>query len=99
MSTRPSREVHLTGWLLVPAERRARVDALLEEHRRLTLAEPGCIEFSVTPSADHADRMMVAERFTDRGAFDAHRRRAAESEWGVATRDLHREYTIDDGQA
>ncbi|MGC4963548.1 putative quinol monooxygenase [Gordonia sp. DT101] len=94
MNPRSGIEVRLTGWILVPVEERALVDALLERHRRLTLAEPGCVAFSVTPSPDHPDRMMVAECFTDRDAFDAHQRRAATSEWSAATRHLHREYTI-----
>ncbi|WAC55433.1 putative quinol monooxygenase [Gordonia sp. SL306] len=94
MTPRRGGEIRLTGWILVPAEERERVHALLERHCRLTLAEPGCVAFSVTPSPDPPDRMTVDECFTDQAAFDAHQRRIATSEWGVATRHLHREYTI-----
>ncbi|GAA3714280.1 putative quinol monooxygenase [Gordonia hankookensis] len=99
MNPRRGAEIRLTGWILVPAEERERVDTLLEQHCRLTLAEAGCVAFSVTPSPDHPDRLTVEECFTDRAAFDAHQRRTATSEWGVATGHLHREYTIATGPA
>ena len=64
--------VRLTGWIAIPPGERARLRPLLDDHVRLTLAEPGCLAFAVTESPDDAGRLDVAERFRDRAAFDAH---------------------------
>lgn len=87
-------EVVLTGWLDVPAAERARIRPLLAEHVRLTLAEPGCLAFSVAETPPGSGRFAVAERFRDRAAFEAHQARAAASAWGAATRGLPRDYRV-----
>ncbi|AZG44426.1 putative quinol monooxygenase [Gordonia insulae] len=88
--------IRLTGWIAIDSEELRRLAALLDEHRVRTLAESGCLEFSVRPSPTHPDRLLVDERFVDRAAFDDHQRRTADSAWGVATRHLRRNYTISD---
>ena len=94
MSNSPSGQVHLAGYLEVPAERRAAVLAALPAHIALTRAEPGCLTFSVTPSPDDADRFLVAEVFANQPAFEAHQARAGSSDWAVVTQGLARHYTI-----
>jgi quinol monooxygenase YgiN len=91
-------EVTLTGWIAIPAGEQDRVLPLLDEHVRLTRAEPGCLAFAVTRTPEHPERFAVAERFRDREAFDAHQRRSAASPWGAATRHLRRNYRIEDGR-
>jgi quinol monooxygenase YgiN len=88
--------VRLTGWIAVPAAERAALAPLLDEHVRLTRAEPGCLAFAVTASPEQADRLEVAERFRDRAAFEAHQARTAASAWGAATRHLERHYRIEE---
>lgn len=91
-------EVALTGWIAIPAAEQDRLLPLLDEHVRLTRAEPGCLAFSVTRSPGHSGRFDVAERFRDCEAFETHRRRSAASPWGEATRHLERSYRIDGGR-
>jgi quinol monooxygenase YgiN len=89
------REVGLRGWITIPPAEQDRLLPLLAEHGRLTRAEPGCLAFAVTPSADDPALFQVVERFRSRAAFQAHQRRAAASPWGVASRHLRRDYTIE----
>lgn len=65
----------------------------LPRHLELTLAEPGCLAFEVSPTGR---RFVwdVDEAFTDAAAFNAHQRLAAESDWGRATAGIERQYTI-----
>lgn len=86
--------VRLNGRLICRDESEAaRVRAALQEHIRLTRAEPGCISFNVTPTADPLI-WEVAEEFTGPAAFEAHQARAAASDWARETRDITRDYTV-----
>lgn len=86
--------VKLTGRLICSSiDHRQAIKAHLPEHVRLSRAEPGCIFFAVTPSADAAV-WQVEERFVDRAAFDAHQRRTQNSAWGQATAGIAREYQV-----
>ena len=80
----------VSGWITIPSVEQPRLLPLLEEHTRLTRAEPGCLAFAVTRNPGDPERFDVAERFRDRAAFDAHRARAAASPWGAATRHIER---------
>ncbi len=91
----PNTEVRLGGWIDVPPEDLDRLSPLLDEHIRLTRAEPGCLAFSVTPDPADPCRLNVTERFRDRAAFEAHQRRTATSPWGLATRHIERHYEIE----
>ena len=89
--------ITLTGLLrCTTAEEAARVRAHLPDHLRLTRAEPGCLSFDVTPTADPLV-WQVRERFTDRPAFEAHQRRTAASVWASATAGIRRDYTLTEG--
>ena len=86
--------VTLSGQLrCANAQEAARVRAGLDEHIRLTWAEPGCLSFEVTPTADPLV-WDVAEAFTDPAAFEAHQARAAASAWAELTRGVARDYTV-----
>ena len=86
--------VYLDGYLELPAARRAAVLAALPAHIALTRAEPGCLSFDVVPDPDNAERLLVAEIFTDQAAFDAHQARARTSAWADVTAGLPRHYRI-----
>ena len=75
-------------------EQAALVRSALPEHVRLTLAEPGCVSFNVTPTDDPLV-WRVAEEFTDPTAFEAHQTRAAASEWARQTAGIPRDYKVD----
>jgi quinol monooxygenase YgiN len=96
MSLPVSHTVSLHGWIAVPAADLPDLLPLLDEHVRLTRAEPGCLAFAVTPDPADPGRLDVAERFRDRAAFDAHQARTAASPWGAATRHLVRHYRIEE---
>ena len=86
--------VTLTGTLRCASEGEAvRVRAALDEHIRLTRAEPGCISFEVT-STDDPMIWNVAEEFTDPAAFEAHQSRAGASDWAIQTKGIARDYSI-----
>jgi quinol monooxygenase YgiN len=86
--------VRLSGLLLcASAEEAEIVRRHLPEHVRLTRAEPGCLCFEVAPTDDPLT-WRVEERFVDRAAFEAHRRRTRASAWGAATLAIRREYEV-----
>ncbi|MCB1398269.1 MAG: antibiotic biosynthesis monooxygenase [Rhodobacter sp.] len=85
--------IHLTGKLICADEAQAGiVRTYLPEHIRLTRAEPGCERFEVTQAGPLV--WDVAERFTDRVAFEAHQARSRDSAWGRASAGIARDFTI-----
>ena len=86
--------ITLTGYIDVPADRLEEVSAALPAHIALTRAEPGCLSFEVTPHPTVPGRFDVAERFTDRAAFDAHQARTRVSDWAGVTAGLPRVYDV-----
>lgn len=94
MEETPNGRVHLTGYLEVPAVRIADVVAALPAHIALTTAEPGCLSFNVTQSAENPSHFLVAETFANQAAFEAHQARAQASDWARVTQGLARHYTI-----
>ena len=87
--------VTLTGLLrCADQSEAARVRGALEEHIRLTRAEPGCVSFHVTPTDDPLV-WDVNEEFTNPAAFEAHQARAAASPWAEKTKGIARDYSIE----
>ncbi len=86
--------IELTGYIDVPAARLEAITAALPRHIALTRAEPGCLSFEVTPDPTHPGRFTVAERFTDRTAFDAHQARTRASAWAEVTQGIPRHYQV-----
>lgn len=86
--------VTLTGHIDVPPERMDDVQAALPTHIALTLAEPGCQSFDVSPCPDVEGRFLVAEAFVDQQAFDAHQARTKASDWAKVTDGIPRDYSI-----
>ncbi len=87
-------DVTLTGTLTCKtSEEAARVRAALEMHIALTRAEPGCLSFEVTATADPLV-WAVSERFADTAAFEAHQARARATDWARQTAGIARDYKI-----
>lgn len=82
----------------MPQDRWDSVMTALPTHIALTRAEDGCISFEVTASEDVANRLMVAEVFTDRSSFDRHQTRTKASPWFETTQGIPREYEITEGE-
>nr|WP_275901874.1 antibiotic biosynthesis monooxygenase [Brevibacterium zhoupengii] len=84
----------MTGQLICRSdEENAAVVELLPRHIELTLAEPGCVSFAVEQS-DDPWIWDVTECFKDARSYDLHQARVQASEWGHATADIERSYTI-----
>lgn len=81
---------HLSGKITIPVEDLARARAALQEHVRLTRAEPGCRAFAVTEQDGGV--FEVSESFDDRAAFEAHQARLKGSAWAAATINAVRDY-------
>ncbi len=86
--------VRLSGRLICASPDEAEtVRRHLPEHLRLTLAEPGCLAFSVRETGDPMV-WQVEEHFADRPAFQAHQARTRASAWGRATAAIRRDYAV-----
>ena len=86
----------VTGLLICATQADAEiVRTMLPEHIRLSGAEPGCLTFSVTPSADPLI-WLLDESFVDRAAFEAHQARTRASAWFAATRALGRDFHVEE---
>lgn len=83
----------ISGFVEVPEADREAFARELPEHTRLTLLEPGCMEFSVTPDPEIPGRYKVEECFTDDAAFALHAERAAKTPWAHAARNIKRSYS------
>ncbi|HKU36376.1 MAG TPA: antibiotic biosynthesis monooxygenase [Paenarthrobacter sp.] len=87
-------EVRLSGQLVCrDLDEVAVVVEHLARHIELTLAEPGCVQFSVKATADPLV-WQVDEVFRDAASFSAHQARVADSEWGRVTTGIERRYTV-----
>ena len=88
------KQIHLTGYIEVPAHRMEQITSALPEHIRLTRLEAGCVSFDVTPDPEHTGRFNVAEVFASRADFDAHQARTKTSFWAQVTDGIARQYSI-----
>lgn len=88
--------IKLTGHIDVPKERLQTVQDALPTHIALTRAEPGCLSFEVTQDSALPGRFLVAERFVDQAAFDAHQTRTKASDWARITAGIPRDYVIEE---
>lgn len=87
-------EIVLTGQLICSdAVEADLVRQHLPRHLALTMGEPGCLSFTVSPTADPLV-WQVDERFTSVAAFRAHQHRVRLSEWGRATAEIERRYAV-----
>jgi len=87
-------KITLEGFILVPESDLSAVEAELPNHIALTLAEPGCISFSVKQNSLDPQRFDVEEIFMNQEAFESHQIRVKESLWGMVTGRVERHYTI-----
>ena len=87
-------QVILSGFIKVPPDDLAAVTAALPHHIELTRAEPGCVQFEVTPHPTEPTRFDVSETFADSAAFRHHQQRVTNSAWGKSTQNVERNYEI-----
>ena len=88
--------IHLHGRLICTTPEEAhKVRSHLPLHLSLTRAEPGCLLFEVTETYDPMI-WDVKETFRDRASFDAHQERTRNSLWFAATRDIQRDFHLEE---
>lgn len=90
-------KIYLSGHIDIPADRWGAVVMALPKHVDLTLAEPGCISFDVSPCPNTVNRLVVAEVFKDQAAFEFHQTRNKASAWFQATLGIERNFNITSG--
>ena len=89
-----SQNTVITGTITCEAADLEMFLAAVAEHKRLSRAEPGCIEFEISQSAVDPCSFLVSERFENRAAFDAHTIRTRTSAWWAKTRHMPRDLVI-----
>jgi quinol monooxygenase YgiN len=88
--------IRVTGRLICATEGEAGiVRAMLPEHIRLSRAELGCLTFDVSPYADPLV-WVLDESFLYRSAFEVHQARTRASAWFTATRQLKRNFRVEE---
>jgi len=84
--------IRVTGTLTCATlEDAALVAVHLPDHIRLSRAEPGCLRFDVTATADPLV-WALDECFVDRDGLAAHQARTKASPWFAHTRHLTRDF-------
>ncbi len=86
--------VILKGFIEVPRADRDRVIAQLDQHIRLTRAEPGCLKFEINAWENNPFCFDVEEEFVDSQAYWFHQQRLKGSTWATATGNVKRDYTV-----
>ncbi|MGF1841590.1 antibiotic biosynthesis monooxygenase [Vibrio clamense] len=87
-------KVTLKGFIVVPEQDLEIVKHELENHKMLTLQEPGCLIFKVIQDEVDSTRFDVYEEFVDRKSFESHQNRVRGSHWGEVTSNVERHYEI-----
>ena len=90
-------KVILQGFIIVPDSELEVVKSELIIHKRLTLKETGCLNFTVTPDEINPHKFSVYEEFINQEAFDNHQARVKSSKWGEVTKNVERNYQISSG--
>jgi quinol monooxygenase YgiN len=89
--------IHLTGTLTCTSSDDLQiVETYLPDHIILSRAEPGCISFNVTQTADPLV-WYLDETYVDQAAFEAHQARNRASEWWQKSQGLVRDFQLSQG--
>ena len=86
--------ITVKGTITVPDDILAEFVAYLNEHRDLTLAESGCVFFSVEQRPGQPNVFEVDECFENRQAFEFHRQRMSATNWSELTKNAVRNYQV-----
>lgn len=86
-------KVMLKGFIIFPEQDLDAVKIELINHKRLTLAEPGCLVFEVIQCTTNPYRFDVYEEFIDQDSFQRHQARVKSFAWGKVTANVERHYS------
>lgn len=87
-------KIILTGYVLIPEGELEILREAIKQHIKLTLAEPGCLEFSLIQSAENPLKYSLYEEFVDQAAFDFHQIRTKNSMWTKLSQNVERHFSI-----
>ena len=87
-------KVVLCGYVIVPPLELELLTIAMKEHIRLTLAESGCVEFTLTADKDDIYKYSLYEEFIDKAAFDFHQKRTRASKWFKVSKNIERHFSI-----
>ena len=86
--------IHLSGTLTCPTpDDLIIVETYLPDHIRLSRAEPGCLSFNVSQTADPLV-WQLDETYVDQAAFEAHQTRNKTSIWWQMSQGLVRDFKL-----
>jgi quinol monooxygenase YgiN len=86
--------IHLAGTLTCPKLDDLKIiETYLPEHTRLSRAEPGCLSFNVSQTANPLV-WQLDETYVDQAAFDAHQTRNRASIWWQMSQGLVRDFKL-----
>ena len=83
-------QVIITGTITCAPDELEMFLSAVVQHQALTLAEPGCLAFSIAQSSPGSCDFLVSERFVDQAAFEAHTARTRASDWWELTKHIPR---------
>jgi len=89
-----SKNLIVSGTITCTQQELATFSEVVSEHINLTRAEPGCIEFDIKQDAPGSCTFLIAERFTNRAAFESHTARTRASDWWGKTQHIPRDINI-----
>ena len=89
-------KVTVKGHIIVPEKDIQEVISALPEHIDLSLKEPGCLVFKVQQDVENKFKFNVYEEFVDQSAYELHRTRIRQSQWGQVTWNVARYYKVYD---
>ena len=88
------RKVIMCGHVIIPADERDVFEKAIPIHIKLTLDEPGCLEFSIVEDKDNPNKFAVYEEFIDEAAFNHHQERTKNSAWHEISKNMERHYSF-----
>ena len=89
-----TKQVFVKGTITCAPEDLEMLKTAVQSHINLTIAEPGCIQFSITQDDTDPCTFIVDESFVDRAAFDLHTKRTRASKWWEMTKHIPRNLEI-----
>lgn len=94
MSAQEEKRVFIEGYLDVPAEAFDAAQPVWHEHVDLSLKEPGCQKFAFRFDDDIVGRIWISEIYDNADAFEAHKARTGNSDWGRVGKDFLRNIDV-----
>lgn len=87
-------KVIVSGQIYVPLASLEQLRPAIATHVDLSRAEAGCLAFNLEENRDEPGRFDLYEEFVDSEAFEVHKRRTADSQWGTLGQDVQKDFEV-----